>query len=555
MSPIFAQPEPFSCKHRQWPDRQLTASPAWCSVDLRDGNQALPVPLSPERKLRFFRLLLDIGFKEIEVGFPSASRLDWDFCRQLIDDNLIPDDTRVSVLMPARRTLIAQTMKCLRGIPRAICHLYLPTSDLHTKFVLGKSRPEVQDMVLAATAQLRKLAAENGDSQFQLEFSTEEFTDSDLDFVSDLCRRVVEEWQPAPGEKVILNLPCTVERALPIRYADMIEEFLRRRIYPDNTIVSIHTHNDMGTATAQAELAMLAGARRVEGTLFGNGERAGNLDLVTLAANCLYLGLDTGLDLSRLEDIRDQVCDICGFTISPRHPYAGELTFTAFSGAHQDAIHKGLDKLPKIKKTFGAWKLPYLHLDPACLGRSHQDFIRINSQSGKGGIDYVLRDTKGVSLPDGLLSELRQLVKLQNREMTPDELWQLLLDEYLRPVGALQILKFWPRPDPGDPDLVHAEVHLRWQGQEHQLYATGQGPVAAFATALRQLPLPTFRLESYQEQAVGTTVNADALTIVSLSSEDNGIFYGLGFGPNIVQGAVQAIAAALNRLAARQGEP
>jgi 2-isopropylmalate synthase len=378
----YAKPVPVRVSARKWPSRQITRCPIWCAVDLRDGNQALPAPLTPERKRRYFQLLTEIGFKEIEIGFPSASADDFQFCRDLIEQGLIPADVTISVLTQAREHLIARTLEALRGVRRAVVHVYAATSDLHMRFVFGKSPEETRDMVLAGVRQIRAGKALFPGSDIRLEFSPEEFTDSDLSFTVDLCDAVVEAWEPGADEKVILNLPQTVERRLPNQYADMIEEFARKQKHRDRSLISVHAHNDMGCAVAATSLTLLAGADRVEGTLFGHGERSGNVDLVTFALNLQYLGVQTGLDFSAIERLRDEIVELTGMPVSPRHPYAGELVFTAFSGSHQDAIHKGLARVEELARHYGGWKIPYLHIDPRDLGRSFERFIRINSQSG-----------------------------------------------------------------------------------------------------------------------------------------------------------------------------
>ena len=552
MTPKYAQPQPIRPTRREWPDRAITRAPIWCAVDLRDGNQALPDPLTPPQKRRYYEILVQCGFKETEIGFPAASADDFKFCRDLIEGNLVPDDVTISVLTQAREHLIRRTFEALRGAKRAICHVYIATSELHTQFVFGKTPTETKATAVAAVRLIRACAAAMPDSKIGLEFSPEEFTDTDLDYAVDLCDAVVETWDPPPGEKVILNLPATVERRPPHHYADMIEEFNRRQKYRARTIISLHSHNDMGGAVASSEMAIMAGADRVEGTLFGHGERSGNVDLVTLALNLQYLGVDTGLDFSHLEQLRDELVELTSMPVHPRHPYAGELVFTAFSGSHQDAIHKGLNRREELARHFGGWKLPYLHIDPKDIGRSYEKFIRINSQSGKGGIAHVLQVEHGIRLPRPLLVDFSRQVQVYAdkvaREVEAQELWGLFLRHYVRQDGPFRLLKYWPRPNAEDPTRIEGEVLAEYRGQEHVLNGRGDGPIAAFVRALKQLPLPDFNLQDYQEDAIGTTADAEAVTFVRLDDNQGRSFYGVGFGSNIDQAAVRAIVSALNAI-------
>ena len=552
MANKYAQPETIPITAREWPDRPLTETPVWCAVDLRDGNQALPDPMSPAHKRRYYQILLDIGFKEIEVGFPAASADDFEFCRELITQDLIPADVTISVLTQAREHLIQRTMEALRDVKRAICHVYIATSDLHMRFVFAKTPAQSRRIALDAVRQIRELANAMPESEIHLEFSPEEFTDSNLEFVVELCDRIVEIWDPAPGEKVILNLPATVERRPPHHYADMIETFRGRQQRPDATIISIHTHNDMGGAVASSEMALMAGAERVEGTLFGHGERSGNVDLVTLALNLQYLGVDTGLHFDRVEAIRDDIADLTGMPVHPRHPYVGELVFTAFSGSHQDAIHKGLNQRQALEEYFGGWKIPYIHIDPRDIGRNYERFIRINSQSGKGGIAHVLQKDYGIRLPRTFLIELSRCVQEQadstGREIRSAEVWELFLQHFAQRETPLRLLKYWPRPHADDPAQIDGELHLQYEGEKRILHGSGAGPIAAFVRGLRSLRLPQFSLEEYEEDAIGTSADAEAVTFVRLEDGDANSHFGVGFGSNIDQAAVRAVTAAINAL-------
>ncbi|HRR29447.1 MAG TPA: 2-isopropylmalate synthase, partial [Victivallales bacterium] len=379
----YSYPSRIPIKNRHWPDNIITKSPTWCSVDLRDGNQALPIPMTPERKISYFKMLCSIGFKEIEIGFPSASQDDYDFTRLLIEKKKIPDDIRISVLTQAREHLVAKTVQALKGVKEAILHCYVAASDLHAQLVFNKKREEVMEMSVKGTELVIKyLEAENMLKNISYEFSPEEFTDSDLDFVISLSEAVYETWRSKSKKQFILNLPATVERRPPYQYADMIEYFISKYKYSKDTIISVHAHNDQGCAVAATEMALLAGAQRVEGTLFGHGERTGNVDIVTLSLNLHSRGINTGLNFKNMNSIVKVVEESSGIPVHPRHPYAGSLVFTAFSGSHQDAIRKGLAQKEKAREIFGiSWKIPYLHIDPADIGRKYEKIIKINSQS------------------------------------------------------------------------------------------------------------------------------------------------------------------------------
>ncbi|MBT3377783.1 MAG: 2-isopropylmalate synthase [Lentisphaerae bacterium] len=552
MRPKYAQPDKIEVTCREWPDHEINCSPTWCAVDLRDGNQALPNPLTPIEKKRYYEILIERGFKEIEIGFPSASADDFNFCRDVIEQDMIPDDVCISVLTQAREHLIRRTFEALAGVKQAICHVYIASSDLHTKFVFGKTREETTATAVESVRLIRELAKQMPDSDIKLEFSPEEFTDTDLDYAVELCDSVVAAWGPEGDEKVILNLPATVERRPPHHYADMIEEFNRRQSYRDSTVISLHTHNDMGGAIASTEMALMAGADRVEGTLFGHGERSGNVDLITLALNLQYLGVETGLDFGNLEVLRDELIQLSGLPVHPRHPYAGELVFTAFSGSHQDAIHKGLRRREELAEFFGGWKVPYLHIDPEDLGRSYERFIRINSQSGKGGIAHVLETEHGIRLPRAILVDLSKQIQAHAdsvaREVQAGEVWDIFLKQYVRPGGPFQLINYWPRPTAEDPARIDGEVHLELDGKRYEVNGIGAGPIAAFVHAIRTLDIPRFSLEEYEEDAIGNTADAEAVTFVRLEDEQGGSHFGVGFGSNIDQAAVRAVVSGLNSI-------
>jgi len=552
MKKHYSRPPRVAMARREWPDKLITTAPIWCAVDLRDGNQALPDPMSPDQKKRYFQLLTEVGFKEIEIGFPSASSDDFQFCRDLIEQGMIPDDVTISVLTQAREHLIHRTMEALQGAKRAICHVYIATSELHMRFVFGKTAAETKATAVNSVRLIRDLANAMPESDIGLEFSPEEFTDSDLDYTVDLCDAVVEAWGPEGDDRVVLNLPATVERRLPNEYADMIEEFIRRQKHRDDSIISLHAHNDMGSAVAATELSLMAGADRVEGTLFGHGERSGNVDLVTLALNLQYLGVDTGLDFSHLQETADELQELTGMGIHARQPYAGELVFTAFSGSHQDAIHKGLNRRTDLAEHFDGWKIPYLHISPEEIGRSFEKFIRINSQSGKGGIAHVLEREYGVQLPRPMLMELSKHVQSYAdqiaREVNAGEVWEIFEARFMQQTSPLRLLNYWPRPDAADPSTIEGEIHVEFNGAEHRLQGEGVGPISAFVHAIRELPLPEFTLEDYEEDAIGTGADTEAITFVRLQGKDGQSSFGAGRGANIDQAAVRAVLAAVNAL-------
>jgi len=558
--PKYVAPKAIDLPDRQWPSRTIETSPIWCSVDLRDGNQALPNPLSPGRKLEYFTLLCDIGFKHIEVAFPSAGKDDFDFTRRLIEEGHIPDDVFIMALTQCREHLIDRTFEALQGIPRAILHAYCATSDLHMSQVFGLTRRQTVEMVERSVRRVRQLADAMPDSDIRFEFSPEEFTDTDPDFAVEVCQAAFENWGKATvAEAMILNLPATVERRPPNHYADMIERFCRNFPARDRVIISLHAHNDQGMAVAATEMALRAGADRVEGTLFGHGERTGNVDLVTLANNLRSRGIDTGLDFGNLQQIAETVERLTGMPIYYRQPYSGQYVFTAFSGSHQDAIRKGMHKLHEAPGKFGtAWKVPYLHIDPGDVGRKYERLIRINSQSGKGGVAWVLEQDYGLQVPKSMQPELGATVQAFSdevgREVTSEEVHRAFQEEFVNPTGPYELIGYWPRPDEKDPTHIHGEIRMRVAGEEKTVTAEGNGPVSAFVHGLEKLGAAGFTVDDYHEQAVGKGADARAVAYVPLRLDDNGILFGVGSDTNIDQAAVRAIVAGLNRMVQRASE-
>jgi len=552
--PKYPAPAGIDIPDRQWPSRTVTTSPVWCSVDLRDGNQALPSPLSPAQKLEYFRLLCEIGFQHIEVAFPSAGQDDFDFTRRLIEDGHIPDDVFVMGLTQCRPHLIDTTFKAMAGLPRGILHAYCATSDLHMSQVFGLTREQTVEMVRRAVKQVRELADAMAPSDIRFEFSPEEFTDTDLDFALEICTVAFDTWGKATAaEPMILNLPATVERRPPGHYADMIEWFCRRFANRDKVLISLHAHNDQGMAVAATELALQAGADRVEGTLFGHGERTGNVDIVTLANNLYSRGVRTGLDFHNLNEISATVERLTGMAVYYRQPYSGQYVFTAFSGSHQDAIRKGIHKLDEAPGKFGAgWKVPYLHVDPADLGRRFERLIRINSQSGKGGVAWVLEQDYGLEVPKAMHPELGHAVQSYadevGREITSQEVHRIFVEEFVHPAGPFELIGYWPRPDDNDPTQIHGELRMRVRGQERTVAADGNGPISAFVHGVQKLGAAGFEVDDYHEQAVGKGADATAMAYVPLKLKDNGVIFGVGTDTNIDQAAVRAIVAGINRM-------
>ena len=539
--------------NRQWPDKVLTKPPVWASVDLRDGNQALPIPMDPPRKLQYFKMLTEIGFKEIEVSFPSASQDDFAFTRKLVEENLIPEDVKISVLTQSREHLIRKTVESLKGVNQAILHLYVPTSDLHGKFVLGQTRDVLLKTAVEGTRMVRDLLGEAGLlGRVGYEFSPEEFTDTDPQFVVDICTAVKETWGKSTPQDFILNLPATVERRPPNQYADMIEWFCENYRYMSETAISIHAHNDQGCAVAASELALLAGATRAEGTIFGHGERTGNLDIAVLALNLESRGIDTGLCFKNMPDIVRIVEANTGIEVHPRHPYAGQLVFTAFSGSHQDAIRKGLERRSEVSEFFEqGWKVPYLHLDPADVGREYERLIRINSQSGKGGIVFVLEKEFGINPPKAMHPAIGRVVQdvmdEQGGEVDSSALEKIFRESFVNISGPYQMSEY-SRITSSSGDRLGVNFTWHINGERYELYGQGNGPLSAVANALNSSKLlPEFTLVDFSEQTLGNSEHAVAMAFVGIrGAEGDAMVYGAGEHTNIDRAAVAALVTALN---------
>lgn len=555
--PKYVRPDRIPLDHRDWIDRDVEKAPVWCSVDLRDGNQALPMPMNPEKKLEYFKLLCDVGFKEIEVAFPAASQDDFNFVRRLIEGKLIPADVRISVLTQARENLIKRTVESLKGHNNSLLHLYVATSDLHSRIVFGKSHDEVIKMAVDGTKLVIKYLKEAGLwGKVAYEFSPEEFTDSDLDFVVDLCKQVKEAWGPSKKSDFILNLPQTVERRAPFHYADMIEYFIKHYPYMDETTISIHTHNDQGCAVASSEMTLQAGAERVEGTLLGHGERTGNLDIMILALNLKSRGIDPELNLTDISRIVRVIEKATGIEVHERHPYAGALAFTAFSGSHQDAIRKGLESHEQAQEMFHmGWKIPYLHIDPADIGRKYERLIRINSQSGKGGVTYVLEHEFGIYPPKSMQpligAAVQKYADAHEGELNEEELLDIFNKEFVNITGVFALKSFSrivPPANAVNDGSIYVHLEFNYDCEPVELEGRGNGPISACVDALRNSSRWDFILEDFSERTLGTNADAEALAFVGIRRKsDNTIFYGAGRHSNIDQAAILALFSALNK--------
>jgi 2-isopropylmalate synthase len=533
---------------RRWPDARITRPPLWCSVDLRDGNQALIEPMDAARKRRFFELLLGIGLKQIEVGFPSASQTDFDFVRELIEGGLIPDDVTIQVLTPARPELIRRTFESLKGAKRAVLHYYNATAPVFRRVVFRQDEAATIRLAVDAAKLIRELAAAQPETQWTFEYSPEAFSGTELPFVLQVCEAVLDAWEPTPANKAILNLPATVEVATPNVYADQIEWFCRHLKRRDSAIISLHPHNDRGTAVAAAELGIMAGADRVEGTLFGNGERTGNVDLVTLALNLYTQGIAPGLDFSNINEVARCVEYCNQLPIHPRHPYVGDLVFTAFSGSHQDAIKKGF----AARGENDAWEIPYLPVDPRDLGRSYESIIRVNSQSGKGGVAYLLEQEYGLILPRRMQIEFSPVVQAvtdsSGKEVTAAQIWQLFNEEYLAHEGREYQYRshhLVTATDGTDGELL--TLNIMRGGNPMQLTGRGNGPIDALVHSLA-LPIDVL---SYEEKSIGKGSEAKAAAFVEITTPSRVTLFGVGVHSNIITASILAVLSAVRRADAR----
>ncbi|MCO3562803.1 2-isopropylmalate synthase [Pseudomonas aeruginosa] len=525
---------------RTWPSKTITEVPIWCSSDLRDGNQSLIEPMDAAKKMRFFKTLVQVGLKQIEVAFPSASDTDFNFVRELIEGNHIPDDVTIQVLTQAREDLITRTFESLRGAKKAIVHVYNATAPSFRRIVFNQDKQGVVDIATNAAKLIKKLAAEQPDTQWSFQYSPEIFSSTELEFSVEVCNAVIDVWQPTPDNKIILNLPATVECATPNVYADQIEWFGRHVDKRDSVIISLHTHNDRGTGVAATELGLMAGADRVEGCLFGNGERTGNVDLVTLALNMYTQGLHPQLDFSDIDAVRKVVEECNQLPVHPRHPYVGDLVHTAFSGSHQDAIRKGFAQ----QKEDAIWEVPYLPIDPADIGRDYEAVIRVNSQSGKGGITFLLEQEYGISLPRRMQIEFSQVVQGETDrlglEMTAQQIYSLLENEYLKATSPYVLASHRLQEENGTSAV---DLEVSFDSEKQHWRGIGKGPLEALVAAL---PVKA-EIMDYHEHAIGAGANAKAAAYIEIRLEGQRPLHGIGIDENITTASFRALFSALNR--------
>ena len=542
---------PLVLAERTWPSRQLSAAPRWCSVDLRDGNQALIDPMGPDRKLSLFETLLAIGIKEIEVGFPSASVPDFDFVRHIIDQDLVPEDVSIQVLVQCRAELIERTFEAISGAPRAIVHFYNSTSELQRRVVFRQERDGIVDIATSAARLCRQLEKTAGGTGVRYEYSPESFTGTEPDFALQICEAVAEVIEPTAAAPLVLNLPSTVEMYTPNVFADVVEWFGRQLSPRGSFVLSVHPHNDRGTAVATAELALLAGADRLEGTLFGNGERTGNLDIVTVALNLFAQGVDPELDFHDIDAVRRVAEHSTRMPVHPRHPYAGELVYTAFSGSHQDAIKKGMTALPA---GYGRWEVPYLPIDPKHTGRTYEAIIRVNSQSGKGGVAYIMGMEHGLDLPRRLQVEFSRAVQAvteaSGTEIKPSEIWEVFEKTYLAQDAGLRLMGAEVTTErTGEAHTTKVVAQLLVEGEHQTAVGQGNGPIDAFVNALRQFGVELSVLD-YHQHALTAGSGASSVAYVEAGSGD-AVVWGVGLDSSILDASLQAVTSAANRLRAR----
>jgi 2-isopropylmalate synthase len=557
--------KPIEINDRTWPSKSITSAPKWCSVDLRDGNQALIDPMDSPRKLALFKLLVEMGYKEIEVGFPSASQTDFDFVRKIIEEGHIPDDVVIQVLTQAREPLIRRTFEAIKGSKQAVVHLYNSTSTLQRRVVFGLDKEGIKKIAVEGAKLCKEIAATMPETLISFEYSPESYTGTELEFAVEVCDAVNDVWQPTPQHKTIINLPATVEMATPNVYADSIEWMHRNLKYREGIVLSLHPHNDRGTAVAAAELGYLAGADRIEGTLFGNGERTGNVCLVTLGLNMFSQGIDPQINFSKIDEIRRTVEYANQLRVPERHPYGGDLVFTAFSGSHQDAIKKGLDHMEADAKAAGVsidnhtWAVPYLPIDPKDVGRSYEAVIRVNSQSGKGGVAYLMKQEHHLELPRRLQIEFSQVVQAvtdsNGGEVTPDQLWEIFVDEYLPAPsnnwGRFQLISL-SQNSQMDQD-VNLEIDLSDNGNIIRLSGKGNGPIAAFLDVMNNYLAhsdstePSIRVLDYFEHALSSGGDAKAAAYLECEIDGKSL-WGVGIDPSTTTASLKAVISAINRV-------
>lgn len=533
---------------RQWPCKVIDRSPIWASVDLRDGNQALAIPMNIDEKLEMFSMLVDIGFKQIEVGFPSSSDTEFGFIRRLVAEKRIPEDVSLQVLVQAREHLIRRTFKSLEGVPSAIVHLYNSTSPLQRRVTFGKTKEEIKSIAVEGTQLVKSLLPTIPGTKVRFQYSPESFSDTEVDYALEVCEAVMDAWGPTAEDPIILNLPATVEVATPNVHADQIEWFCRHMRERDKAIISLHTHNDRGTGIAATELGLMAGADRVEGTLFGNGERTGNLDIVTVALNLYTQGVDPGLKLGNLNEIRAVYERVTRMSVPERHPYAGDLVFTAFSGSHQDAIKKGMDL--REKEEDERFAVPYLLIDPQDIGRTYEAIIRINSQSGKGGVAYILSREFGLDIPKAMHPEVGTVVNNAadkgSRELSAHEVYEVFMREYANLDAPLNILSL-EREDFSKKGEVRVDADITMSGEAMQVSGTGNGPISAFVDALDKKGWKDFKLLDYRQHSIGGGSKTKAAAYIQIRHSNGKSYFGCGIDANIELAGLRALVSAFNR--------
>ena len=538
--------EPIDLKNRQWPSKVIDKAPTWCSVDLRDGNQALIEPMGAERKDRMFALLCKLGFKEIEVGFPSASQTDFDFVRSLIEDKKIPSDVNIQVLTQSRNELIERTFESLEGIPKAIVHFYNSTSTLQRKVVFNQDKDGIKEIAINGALKIKELALANPDTDWSFEYSPESFTGTELDYAAEVCDAVVEILKEVSKHKIIINLPATVEMSTPNIYGDQIEWMNKNLINRENIALSLHPHNDRGTAVAASEFGLMAGADRVEGTLFGNGERTGNVDIVTIALNMLTQGIDPQLDFSNINSVMREVEYCNQLPVHPRHPYAGDLVFTAFSGSHQDAIKKGFHAMKQSNNP--EWAVPYLPIDPADLGRSYEAVVRINSQSGKGGVAFLLEKDHGVSLPRRLQismsQKIQELADETGKEISSSVIWEIFEENFLKPKNNFS---YQSHTSSTKDDVNELEVKMIMNAKEVNVSGTGNGPIDSFVNGLSKELGINIKISDYHQSAISSGSDAQAAAYIELE-KDGQTKWGVGINPNTTRASFEAIIVGLSKI-------
>lgn len=534
---------------RTWPSKRTTEAPYWCSVDLRDGNQALETPMGLEQKLEFFDFLVKIGFKEIEIGFPAASETEYEFTRTLIENNLIPEDVTVQVLTQSRGHIIQKTFEALKGAKNAIVHLYNSTSTLQRDVVFGNSKEETIELAVYGATLIREIAESYPETNFRFEYSPESFTGTEMDFAAEICNAVIDVWEPTPDHKVIINLPATVEMATPNLYADQIEYMCRSIRNRENVLVSLHAHNDRGCAVAATELGLLAGADRVEGTLFGNGERTGNADIMTIAMNLFTQGVDPMLDFTKIDEVVEIYENTTKMSVHSRHPYAGHLVYTAFSGSHQDAIRKGMEGMKNHPEH---WEVPYLPIDPMDVGRNYDPIIRINSQSGKGGVTFILEQYYSLHMPKAFQKDVGAVVTRVSDEMqcelSPDKIFEIFNQEYVDIRSPLKLIQY--RTETMDPerDVLAIEAEIEYHGERHFIQGEGNGVVSAFCHAIDDFIHMPIDIVNFRGHSMELGTNSRAISYIETKDAQGNRYYGAGTSSSVGKSSLRAVVSTINKM-------